>query len=394
MNLNDNKDTSLLLDIFLEKIDDFPFNINYEDSTIKSIIKKFYNELHNIETNNKKLNYTQKYINKSNHPKIEDLLKSNFTPKKIKTEMNKINEIIEFNVIIHSIPIKVIFLLIPNKNPNIYLFNFQKICSWLQFIIPYSNSKMKSFKMVLYLSDFKKKLPNNQTDILDNIHCNTAVTYACAINGSCLIYREEEWFKVMIHETMHAFCLDFSGLDYKSLRRNMKKIFPLKIDFEISESYSEFWATILNSLFKSYYLIQDDKINDFEIYYYNFSSFVYLEIAYSLFQTVKLMKFMNIEYEDLYKNKVIYKQKTNVFEYYIIKMIYLFNYIEFLKLCKINNTNYINFYKSNTMLNKIFEFTKDYYDDNHLLESINYMESFYNNNNNKFLKTTLRMSMF
>ena len=193
---------------------------------------------------------------------------------------------------------------------------------------------------------------------------------------------------------MHAFCLDFSGLDYKSLRRNMKKIFPLKIDFEISESYSEFWATILNSLFKSYYLIQDDKINDFEIYYYNFSSFVYLEIAYSLFQTVKLMKFMNIEYEDLYKNKVIYKQKTNVFEYYIIKMIYLFNYIEFLKLCKINNTNYINFYKSNTMLNKIFEFTKDYYDDNHLLESINYMESFYNNNNNKFLKTTLRMSMF
>ena len=49
------------------------------------------------------------------------------------------------------------------------------------------------------------RLPENKTDILDQVNCNTAVTYACAVNGECLIYRKEEWFKVFIHETFHAY---------------------------------------------------------------------------------------------------------------------------------------------------------------------------------------------
>ena len=60
--------------------------------------------------------------------------------------------------------------------------------------------------------------------VLDQDNCNTAVTYACAIKGECLIYRKEEWFKVLIHETMHALCLDFSGFTYTNLKTNIENI--------------------------------------------------------------------------------------------------------------------------------------------------------------------------
>ena len=395
MNLDNTIDTSIIMDNILPHIDDFPYMFDHNNKTVKNIIKKMYNEINTIYNNNLKvLKYTRHIKNKKEN-NFKDLLNSNFTPKKIKKEMDIIDKIIEYNTIIHKIPIKIIFLIQPQETISNYDLCFKEICHWLTFIIPYSNSKMKSFKIILHLSDIKKKIPNKQTDILDTNNCNTAVTYACAIHGSCLIYRKEEWFKVMIHETMHAFCLDFSGLDYIELRKDLKKIFPLKIDFEISETYSEFWATILNCLFKTYeQKITDNDIIGFDSFYNVFSSMVYLEISFSLFQTIKILDFMNINYNDLFNNNVIYKQKTNVFEYYILKSIFLFNYVDFLKLCDNNNTNCINFYKSNTMLNNIFDFVSDKYNDKDFMEALNIMEKIYNQIQNEFMKNTMRMTVF
>ena len=66
----------------------------------------------------------------------------------------------------------------------------------------------------------------------------------------------------------------------------IKKIFDVKSDFEISESYSEFWATVLNSCFISYNLLDDtDDIDTFLL----FTDFcIQLERIFSLFQMIKL----------------------------------------------------------------------------------------------------------
>ena len=392
-------DSTKMLSYFMEKQEDFPFIFDYENKKVKKLIEKFYNEIKKVDTSKKRLPFT-KNIRKKQHYMVNDslidLLDSDFTPPIIKKEMDQINDIIEYSTNINNLPITINFLKINNKNID-YNDIFQQICLWLLYILPYSNSKIKSFNLVLYLSNHKKEIPRNQTMVFNNIHCNTAVTYACAINGNCLIYRKEEWFKVLIHETMHAFCLDFSGLDYKNLRNKMKTIFPLKIDFEISETYSEFWATILNCLFKSYILSKNDNdIVDFDSFYYIFSSMIHFENAFSLLQTVKILDFMNInEYKDLYENKVLFKQKTNVFEYYILKMVFLFHYIEFLLMCNDNNINCINFQKSQTMLNKIFTFVKENYKNENLHKALKYMKSLYNELNDKdFIKNTMRMTMF
>ena len=65
------------------------------------------------------------------------------------------------------------------------------------------------------------------------------------------LYRTEENLKVLIHELFHSLCLDFSSVKYEDLRTKMKGIFDVKSEFEISESYSEYWATILNCCFIS-----------------------------------------------------------------------------------------------------------------------------------------------
>ena len=64
----------------------------------------------------------------------------------------------------------------------------------------------------LYFTDLKKVLPNNG-NIIEQIHANTAFTTSCSKNIEIHIYREEEWFKVLIHESFHCFGLDFSEFD-------------------------------------------------------------------------------------------------------------------------------------------------------------------------------------
>ena len=110
----------------------------------------------------------------------------------------------------------------------------------------YSKLKtMKSLNVYLYLTKAEKKVPKNPVLVLGPNNCNSAVTFACATNGRLMIYRKEEWKKVLIHELFHSLCLDFSGISYNKLKKNIKKIFDVQSDFEISESYSEFWATII-----------------------------------------------------------------------------------------------------------------------------------------------------
>ena len=97
------------------------------------------------------------------------------------------------------------------------------------FCLMYKNNKrMKSLDVYLYLSNEKKILPESNVTILGLNECNTAVTYACSERGSILIFREEEWKKVLLHELFHSLCLDFSMEKYKNLKNNIKKTIQYK----------------------------------------------------------------------------------------------------------------------------------------------------------------------
>lgn len=332
----------------------------------------------------------------------DDLLKSNFVPTHIQSSFKNIKVCYTYEFTINNVKITVNFLLTNDENVEIYNNYIQKIILWLKVAYSYANNNKKTFLLNIFLSESKKTIPKNETVILGPKHCNTAVTYACATNGQCLIYRKEEWFKVLIHETMHALCLDFSGFSYNSLKNKVKKIFPIKSDFEVSETYSELWATIINNILIAF-SISNDKV----ICIQYFHSLMQLEIYFALFQMVKILDYMNIyNYEYLFSKsksseRNVYKENTNVFSYYILKSVILFNYVKFISFCNYNNDDIINFNKNiargenSIILNKFFTLIVKCYKDKDLIKSYNTIKTFYNSlKKNKYYKllNTMRMT--
>ena len=263
-------------------------------------------------------------------------------------------------------------------------YNLLEALKIVKFCTLYADLRsMKSLNIYLYLTDEEKKLPNNPILILNPSNCNSAVTFACASDGRVMIYRKEEWKKVLIHELFHSLCLDFSSLKYEKLRKKMKTLFDVKSDFEISESYSEFWATIINSCFISFNLLDDPRDVDNFLLFVDFC--IQLERIFSLFQMVKILHYMGLRYENLYKNnalsksfrKILYKEDTNVLCYYIIKTILLFYNDNFLEYCFINNNNIIKFDKIEQNLNNFFNFIDKKHNTKIFLESVRKMELFF-----------------
>ena len=72
-----------------------------------------------------------------------------------------------------------------------------------------------------------------------------------------------------------------------------------KSKFEISEAYTEFWATIINACMISYNLL-DDK-NDIESFFLYSEFCIQFEKIFSLFQCVKILNYMGLQYCNLYK---------------------------------------------------------------------------------------------
>ena len=100
---------------------------------------------------------------------------------------------------------------------------------------------------------------------------------------------------------------------------------------------------------------------------------------------VKILNFMGLNYENLYKSdtlsksfrKILYKEDTNVLCYYIIKTIFLFNNDEFLRWCMINNNNILKFDKMDHNFKELYVFIKDNYNGKFFLDSIRKMDIFY-----------------
>lgn len=79
----------------------------------------------------------------------------------------------------------------------------------------FAKIKMRGISQHLYLfNTVQKELPENKSEVIGPVNANTGYTYRCEKNNEIVIYRQEEWFKVLMHETMHTFGNDFETEDY------------------------------------------------------------------------------------------------------------------------------------------------------------------------------------
>ena len=370
------------------------------------IINNFYNDIkHSYKYVNlllKKILLNTNVKQTKNIP-YTDLLNSKYIPNNIKSIIKKGEGYIESSIKIYNTTIQLYILLQDTdfNNLNKYEIIIFNTIVWFKFALLYSKKNIKKVTVYLYLTNEKKYIPTDTTKIFGPDNCNTAITTACNPNGEILIYRKEEWFKVLIHETFHIFCLDFSGVSYSDIRTKFKQLVKINSDYEISETYSEFWANILNLLFYNYTLL--DNKNDFVTYAKQFALYIRYEQMFSLFQCIKILNFLGLNYEMLYSNtktniqlkQMLYKENTNLYTYYILKVVLLIYYQDFFEWCDIYNTNILMFNKLKYNLNGFFLFIKKRYKSDKILNKIKNVEKIFTDiDNNKFLIHTMRMTLF
>lgn len=279
---------------------------------------------------------------------------------------------------------------------------------WIYILNEYSSkSCSKNLTIYLYFTSLEKKLPKSHIEILNEIHINTAFTTTCPKDSEIVVFRKEEWFKVFIHETFHNFALDFSDMENTECNNHILSIFKVQSHVNIYESYTEFWAEIINSLFCSFFtLTNKENVDEFLILS---EKFINYERCYSFFQLIKTLDFMGLQYKDLYSNtkksellrNTMYKEETNVLAYYVIKTIMMNNYQGFLSWCENNNDPLLQFKKTISNQNSFCYFIEKNYKTNTMLENIKNTELLLEKIKNikrkdrklDFLTTNMRMTM-
>ena len=245
------------------------------------------------------------------------------------------------------------------------------VISWAYTCIKYSYKVCSRRQTIyFYLTDFKKILPHSNITTLDYNHINTGVTTRCAENNETIIYRKEEWFKVYIHEMMHSYGFDISDTYRGMISEEIKKLFEIKSSMKIEEAYVEVWARIINSGYASYFAAENEK--DFEQL---FLFTMEVERLFAVIQAQKVLGFMNLSY-DLVVTKGtriaynLYRERTNVFSYYILTAMFLNKPYDFMRFCSKINKKWLRFDNTVKAVKELESYIKSNYKDDAFLKNI------------------------
>jgi hypothetical protein len=316
--------------------------------------------------------------------------------------------------------------IIPTNNPYPHLWedkvqdSLKIIYTWFYVASQYATNDFcaSSLQLYIYFTYHKKFLPEaregepaNPENLqpIDNIHANTAYTWACIENSTIHIFREEEWFKVLIHESFHTMGLDFSTMDIRKCQKKLDSLFSIKTKGQLFESYCETWATIINSLFLGYFSIKHnhslrkpaiDRTIDRTI------DILAMETKFAIFQSMKVLNYYGLSYSDIIntRNPVNtgkhpknnkYNENTNMFCYHVLKALMLYYSDDFLIWCDTNNFGSLEFKKTPETLENFCNWIELHYIKNEYIEYYNRMKEWHQKTRkNNYISNNLRMTIF
>ena len=279
----------------------------------------------------------------------------------------------------------------------------RRIYMWLIIADFFAQDKCsQTLNIFLSLIPEKKQLPQIDSDNLDRVHVNTAYTFACKQNNVIHIFRDEEWFKVFIHETFHSFGLDFAEFNHNSTNKQILSIFNVVADVRIFETYCEIWAEICNNMFIIFFSTKwnDNQEKWLDQCMKKLSTMIHNEKIFSIFQSSKILSHFHMKYDDLLSNthdnlpNPNYKDKTHVLSYYIIKSIFMYNIDLYIRECININGFTINFNKEQSKINnnmkRYCNLVKKLHNDSTFMENMNKLIE----NVPDSIHNTLRMSVY
>jgi hypothetical protein len=283
------------------------------------------------------------------------------------------NSFVPLDVLHHAESVDLIYELYEADNITLHLFridgkespDLNLITHIISFIWHISNKKI-NVDLTIFYGKQQKKICDSPILCPDNI--NSGSTYP---GRKITLWREEEFYKVLIHELVHYVRFDFSydSEVFKLANSILKKYISVNTHDSNNESYTEILAITLHTVMMSQLLNQ------------SFTSLLKYEIYHSLFQMAKIISHFGGDVCDqLFKQHpehITIKQTTNVTSYFIVKTFNLLIYVMFLNFWNkygyyINNKTmltYLALYEESmnalghikyaNMVNKMIEQLKD-----------------------------------
>ena len=288
----------------------------------------------------------------------------------------------------------------PNMELEIpkYIEYIKTIILWFHVASNYSSTTCgKTISIYLFRTEYKKMLPTSAVDVIGVKNVNSGFSDICQKNSEIVIYRKEEWLKVLIHESFHSLGMEFSQMNIGDFQKEINVLFPIKSELGIYEAWAESWAIIMNISLAAYYLLEDKSSKKDFVMFYEF--LMMHEKLYCCYQVVKILNHMGLTYDILINPKMmdtvnqLYKEETNVFAYYIIKLILIYDHIKFLNWCKKNNPHFMRFMHTKENLTKLGDFIKSNYKNKSLVKTLKEMEKYNKKMVNDDINNTLRMSL-
>lgn len=385
----------LLNNNFLDNFKNININDNGNQISLDTIIKERLKDKYKIWINlHGKLLLRNLYLLKetkkipkeffNNFSIIDEDLLSEFTPFDI-IEFLGNNRLIKYTFSLNYLDTNVTLKIISKTKLNYNLID--KIIKKIYLMVSLKKQnepKIEAFTIVLILTNFCKKI-SSEYNVLGPREINSGV---CIFSSrKIVIFRKEEFEKLIIHELAHLLNLDFHQVSISNITQYVN-INP-NTEFRINESITEILALIINSI-----LVCIDLSNKKN--YKLAAAFLNYEINFNLVQVSKILSHFGFknskDFFTNYNNDNRFNQTTSVLSYFIIKTCVLFNKDYFHNFFRKNytNFNYNNKQQANdNYINLVIESlqNKEFHDKiNNLLQKNNYK------NKNKFLKNTLRMT--
>ena len=348
----------------------------------------------------------------SQHIKYQDSIPKSYDYNYIPSSIRKTIDSMDKNAYVyrftlHGKSYQVVFIYpIDSKYSEAMLLKrIHKVIMWLYIADHFASNKCsQQMNIFMYFTPLEKSLPISRKTI-EQEHANTAFTTSCKTTTEINLFREEEWFKVFIHETFHNLGLDFSALNENLSRQQILSIFPVESQVNLFETYCEMWAEIMNVVFIVFLSTKDkENLGKIPAMISDISQHLYYERIFSLFQCIKVLHFFGLDYQELHEHSSknhkarIHKfkeKRTNVLAYYILKAIYMFYLNDFIEWVIHHNRGSLDFTKDNKTIHSYGEFIKTHHKERSLLDSIAIMEDWFQTNNKCEVEcTTMRMSLF
>lgn len=208
--------------------------------------------------------------------------------------------------------VKFVFQVFQNLSKNTFnIENCKKVLKEFLEIIKTHPNKIERTKVNIIVYDIpkKKQLPLENMSI-EPKHINSGYCYPMSTTDdtNIVIFRREEFYKVLIHELLHFFDIIPYSEDLQTLYTSIFSSVPT---INVNEAIVELHAIYMNCEIIS-------KLKNKEL-----NKLLESEYVFSITQCTKLLKQQNIDFSDIVRNKFRWNENTNAFSYFILKHILL-----------------------------------------------------------------------